>query len=195
MTTKPGLLQTLLAAIGSPDESVDEGDAVLLTSWMEQADERACRVLVTRHRRRVVHTAAGVLGPRFAADAEDVAQDAFARAFDRLPSLRDRAQFGAWVARIAFHLAIERRRLARMRLEHVAAEDAALQTSDRAADWLLRRAVEELPAVPRAVLHLHYWLGYTVDEIAHLLGMPANTVKSHLSRGRQRIATRVEEPR
>jgi RNA polymerase sigma-70 factor (ECF subfamily) len=195
MTTKPRLLHVLLAAIGSSDDGTDESDAALLASWIDHGDERACRVLVTRHRRRVVHAAAGVLGPCFAADAEDVAQDAFARAFDRLASLRDRAQFGAWVARIAFHLAIERRRLARMRHEHIAVEDAALQTTDRDADWCVRRAVDELPPVPRAVLHLHYWLGYTVDEIAQLLGMPANTVKSHLSRGRVRVAARVEEPR
>jgi RNA polymerase sigma-70 factor (ECF subfamily) len=195
MTTRPGLLQSLLAVVGGSPDDAGESDAALLTAWIDRSDERACRVLVNRHRRHVVHAAAGVLGPRFAVEAEDVAQDAFARAFERLASLRDRAQFGAWVARIAFRLAIERRRLARMRLEHIAADDAALETSDRDADWLVRRAVEELPPVPRAVMHLHYWLGYTVDEIGQLLALPTNTVKSHLARSRQRIAARIEEPR
>ena len=41
-------------------------------------------MLMTRHRRRVLHVAAGVLGPRLAAEAEDVAQEAFVRAFERL---------------------------------------------------------------------------------------------------------------
>jgi RNA polymerase sigma-70 factor (ECF subfamily) len=195
MTTRPGLLQTLLAVVAGRPEDAGESDAALLTAWIDRSDERASRVLVNQHRRRVVHAAAGVLGPRCANEAEDVAQDAFARAFERVASLRDRTQFGAWVARIAFRLAIERRRLARMRLEHVAADDAALETNDGDADCLVRRAVEALPPVPRAVMHLHYWLGYTVDEIGQLLALPTNTVKSHLARSRQRIAARIEEPR
>jgi RNA polymerase sigma-70 factor (ECF subfamily) len=98
------------------------------------------------------------------------------------------------VARIAFRLAVEQRRRARMRLVHVEA-DESLAATDRESDWFVRRAVEELPAVPRTVLHLHYWLGHTVDEIAQLLAMPPNTVKSHLARGRQRLASRFEETR
>ena len=184
-------LRDRLIAIARADEALDDSDPSLVSAWLDTADERACSVLVTRHRRRVTHVAAGVLGPRWAAEAEDVAQEAFARAFEQLPSLRERTQFGAWVARIAFNLAIERRRLARMRRPHVNV-DESMATRDTQSDWLVRRAVEELPPVPRAVLHLHYWLGYSVEEIGEALHIPANTVKSHLARGRRRIGEQLE---
>ena len=178
------------SVVACAQDGGDESDAALVAAWLDTADETACGFLVTRHRRRVVHIAAGVLGPGWATEAEDVAQEAFARAFERLQSLRDRAQFGSWVGRIAFNLAIERRRLARLRRPHVSV-DEAMPTRDTESDWFVRRAVDELPPVPRAVLHLHYWLGYSVEEIAGLLQVPANTVKSHLARGRHRIERRL----
>jgi RNA polymerase sigma-70 factor (ECF subfamily) len=169
-------------------------DAALVAAWIAAGDEGACRQLVTRHRRRVIHVAAGVLGPRFAMDAEDVAQEAFARAFQRIETLRDRSQFGAWVTRMAFNLAIERRRLARLRHVHVEVVEA-LPGQAAEGDFLLRRAVEMLPVVPRTALHLHYWMGYSVAEIAELLQIPVNTVKSHLLRGREAVARRMERAR
>jgi RNA polymerase sigma factor (sigma-70 family) len=188
------LVQGWLAALATSGDEEEGADAALLSAWLRAGDERACQLLVTRHRRRVIHVAAGVLGPGLAADAEDVAQEAFVRAFERLATLRDAAQFGAWVARIAFNLAIERRRLARARWPHVEI-DQSWPATDHEPDWHVRRAVEALPAVPRAVLHLHYWLGHTVEEIAELLSIPPNTVKSHLARGRQRVAARLDERR
>jgi RNA polymerase sigma-70 factor (ECF subfamily) len=190
MSAAVGACGDWLSAPACAHSGGDESDTALLTAWLDTADETACSFLVTRHRRRVVHIAAGVLGPGWATEAEDVAQEAFARAFERLHSLRDHAQFGAWVGRIAFNLAIERRRLARLRRPHVSVDDE-MPTRDAESDWFVRRAVDELPPVPRAVLHLHYWLGYSVDEIAGLLQVPANTVKSHLARGRHRIARRL----
>ena len=83
------------------------------------------------------------------------AQKAFVRAFERLHTLRDPAQFGAWVARIAFNLGVERRHLARGRRPHVEI-DESIGAADLKPDWLVRRAVDDLPAMPRAVVHLHY---------------------------------------
>jgi RNA polymerase sigma factor (sigma-70 family) len=194
MRATPAVVQVWLAALARSGDEVDDSDASLLSAWLSTGDERACQLIVTRHRRRVIHVAAGVLGLRMAGEAEDVAQEAFVRAFERLATLRDPAQFGAWVARIAFNLGIERRRLARARWPHIEI-DQSCPVTDREPDWLVRRAVEELPVVPRAVLHLHYWLGHTVEEIAALLSIPPNTVKSHLARGRQRVAARLEERR
>jgi RNA polymerase sigma-70 factor (ECF subfamily) len=48
--------------------------------------------------------------------------------------------------------------------------------------------IDELPDLYRTVVHLHYWMGGTVEEIAAMLGAPGGTVKSYLHRARRRLA-------
>lgn len=56
----------------------------------------------------------------------------------------------------------------------------------------VRSALGTLSEEPRAVLHLHYWMGHTVAEIGELLDLPAGTVKSHLHRGRERLGKELD---
>jgi RNA polymerase sigma-70 factor (ECF subfamily) len=69
---------------------------------------------VAENQRRVFHIAYGILGNR--ADAEDVAQETFLRAYQKLSSLRESEKFRAWVNRISFRLALNRQRGGRRRL-------------------------------------------------------------------------------
>ena len=82
--------------------------------WLARArtgDEAAYRWLLDRYRARVVRLAAHVL--RRDGEAEDVAQEAFLRAFRRLPSFRGDGRFSAWLFGIAVRLCLDRRRSAR----------------------------------------------------------------------------------
>src|SRR5262245_44661686 len=119
-------------------------------------------------------------------DAEDVAQEAFAKAHRNFRQLRDRTRFRAWLARMTWRLAIDRCRAANRRrtLESNAQTDScqstveALAARDRAEQ--LWQAIDALPEKLRIVIVLASIEGHEVAEVASLLGIPKGTVKSRL---------------
>ncbi len=130
-------------------------------------------------------------------DAEDVAQEAFLRAYRNFHRLRNRERFRAWLARIAWRLALDRRRSAVRRdlREQQSVEDAPVRTvEDLAAASEFRAqldaAVEELPEKLRQVLILAAIEGHDMAEVARLLGLPEGTVKSRLHLARKRLMER-----
>jgi RNA polymerase sigma-70 factor (ECF subfamily) len=135
----------------------------------------------------------GVL--RHRQDAEDVAQEAFLRAYRGYDRLRDRDQFRPWLVRIAWRLALNRRR-STMRREHVeqmsVPQPEPPQTSEEMAisgelHRRLHHAVDELPEKLRLVVVLAGIEGHSVGELATLLGLPEGTVKSRLHLARRRL--------
>jgi RNA polymerase sigma-70 factor (ECF subfamily) len=127
-------------------------------------------------------------------DAEDVAQEALARAYQRIGALRERERFRAWLVRICWRLALDHRRagLRRQRREQVAADtDPALSAEDLAAASEFRRrllaAIDGLPEKLRIVIVLAGIQGHDVGEVASLLALPEGTVKSRLHHARRRL--------
>jgi RNA polymerase sigma-70 factor (ECF subfamily) len=124
------------------------------------------------------------------ASAEDVAQEAFARAASRWRQLARYDKPEAWVRRTAFRLAIDLLRRAKLhrgllaRLGARREPDAELHPQDRAVVEALLR----LPLPLREVLVLHHCLDLPVEAVAAQTGVSVGTVKSRLSRGRQRLA-------
>jgi RNA polymerase sigma-70 factor (ECF subfamily) len=131
-------------------------------------------------------------------DAEDVAQEAFAKAYRNFRQLRDRDRFRAWLARMTWRLAIDRCRATRRRqqVESEAMACAARSPAetagsrDRADD--LWRAIDMLPEKLRIVVVLASIEGHQVGEVASLLGLPEGTVKSRLFIARQRLKEQLE---
>jgi RNA polymerase sigma-70 factor, ECF subfamily len=143
--------------------------------------------------------AQGVL--RNAADAEDVAQEALLRAFRKFHRLRDVTRFRAWLVRIAFRLALDRWRSARRRERRETewslperqpapptAEEIAASSEFQAR---LERALDELPEKSRMVLLLAAIQGYTLEEVAGMLGVPMGTVKSRLFLARKQLVEKL----
>jgi RNA polymerase sigma-70 factor (ECF subfamily) len=127
-------------------------------------------------------------------DAEDVAQEAFARAYRRFGQLRDRERFRAWLVRMTWRLAIDRRRADRRRaareaahLETVAPLTAADQIEVRERAERLWRAIDALPDKLRVVIVLANIHEHDIGEVARLLALPVGTVKSRLFLARQRL--------
>jgi RNA polymerase sigma-70 factor (ECF subfamily) len=128
-------------------------------------------------------------------DAEDVAQDAFARAFRRFRQLRDRERFRSWLTRMTWRLAIDRWRADRRRVarEQVTAaepftsstEDVAVARERSAAVW---RAIDNLPDKLRIAIVLAAIEGHDTREVARLLEIPEGTVKSRLFLARKTLA-------
>lgn len=120
-------------------------------------------------------------------DAEDVAQEAFARAYRSFSQLRDREAFRAWLVRMTWRLALDhqrgsRRRIAREQAPVVApAEPSTEQTlieADRAKR--LWAAIDRLPEVLRLTLVLASIQEHSMKEVAALTGAPEGTVKSRV---------------
>jgi RNA polymerase sigma-70 factor (ECF subfamily) len=190
----------MTAQDGGADAASRADDASLVRDLQRTGDDELFRILVQRHKRRVFRVAAAVLGPGREAEAEDLTQEAFLLAFRKLGSFRGDSTFSTWLLRVTRNLAIDRRRRADLRKPHVSEDElaklpavgAGASPEEAAAageqrERLLRQ-LALLPEPQRTAVYLHYWLESPVAEMAELLELKPETVKSHLHRARQRLA-------
>jgi RNA polymerase sigma-70 factor (ECF subfamily) len=161
-------------------------------------DHAAFGALVERYQE--VAFRAAYLIVRDAASAEDVAQDAFIRAYRALRSFRRGEPFRPWLLRIVTNAAINEVRARQRRtglLGRVAASTPAtvdppdVALGDEHAS-MLARAINELPPDDRVVLHLRYFLELPEREIATAIGKAPGTVKSRLHRAGKRLRELIE---
>ena len=175
-------------------------DEPAVAEYLRGRDPEVFRTLVERHQSRVFRLVAGLLGPFADRDAQEVTQEVFLRAHQRLGSFRGEARFSSWLYRLAYNYTLQHKRRARVRLPHVpiealdahASSDGPLEAAaERERQRRVEQLLEGLPEVYRTVVYLHYWLDATVDETAELLAIPSGTVKSYLSRARARLRERA----
>jgi RNA polymerase sigma-70 factor, ECF subfamily len=129
-------------------------------------------------------------------EAEDLAQESFVRAYRARTRYRPTAPPGAWLHRIAVNTAIShlrRQRLARllpMRL-YQAPDDRDYSRIE--ARTVVESALAELSPKLRAAVYLHFYLGYSREEVGQALGIPSGTVASRIAKAmvvmRRRLAT------
>ena len=144
---------------------------------------------------RVVYQVAfGVLRDR--AEAEEITQDAFLRAYRKLSSLREPQKFRSWVARVSFRLALNRRRAtARARCRDMAwlemsppsTGDVETIVAQREFQLRLQREIDGLHKKLRAVLLLSAVQELKTRDIAEVLGIPEGTVRSRLHLARKEL--------
>jgi RNA polymerase sigma-70 factor (ECF subfamily) len=186
---------------GWHEETVPADEAAFVRELLHTGGEDLYRALVQRYGDRVFRVAAAVLGPGRVQEAEEVAQEAFLLVFRKLASFRGECTFSTWLVRLARNLAIDRRRRAAMQRPHVSdlelgglpapaadPEEAAAAAERRAR---VRQCLERLSEPQRSVIYLYYWQGASVPDIAELLDLNRETVKSHLHRARQRLAAEL----
>lgn len=159
-------------------------------------------MLVEQHATEVYRLAAAVVGTD---DAADVAQEAFVVAWQQLPKLRDDGAFTPWLRRICVNRSRNwlraRGRRPRAAL-NIGAEAAAAVLPDPGGDFrgavearaVLEPAFESLTPDQRAVLAVHYSLGFSITETADALGIRAGTAKSRLSAGLAALRREIEDP-
>lgn len=138
----------------------------------------------------------GVL--RHRQDAEDVAQEAFAKAYRSFRQLRDRERFRAWLVRTTWRLALDwrrgdRRRTARelnaVELEPPMTEQVAADRERAAHLW---NAIDSLPEKLRVAIVLSGIEGHATRDVAALLGIPEGTVRSRLFPARKALAEKLQ---
>ncbi len=152
----------------------------------------AYRELVRRHERAVRAVAWSVLGDHHA--AEDVAQEAFLAAYEKLRGLRGREAFFAWVCRIARREAVRASRRRRKRPASLPDQPLAAAEKDPPDERHdLMRAILSMPERLRMLVLMTYFEQRTAAEIARIQGCPVGTVTKLLSRARGRLRKHLEE--
>lgn len=178
----------------------DPGDSPAFLGRLRQGDARAFEELVIAYQHRVYGVAVRMLGN--AAEAQEVAQEAFLRAHRAIAGFRGEAKLSTWLYAIVSRLCLGRlgsgeRRLLRQGEETLArladggagpagaAERGELEAA-------LHRAIAELPEERRLVVVLRDLEGLSYEEIAEALGLELGTVRSRLHRARAELRNKLE---
>ena len=139
--------------------------------------------LLDRHEDTLFRAALAILGD--VQEAEDAVQDTFLRYLEKRPELRDGDHEKAWLLKVTANRckSILRTRRRRPTVELLDIYPVPEEEGSRE----LMEAILTLPANQRSAVHLHYYEGYTSEEIGAILGQRPGTVRSHLSRARDAL--------
>lgn len=124
--------------------------------------------------------------------SDDLAQETFIKAYNSLATFKNRANFQTWLFRIAYNIFYD---YLRTRKEMTSPDDAALdelhadENHDVGKAYDIEKALAVLNADERTCVTLQIIEDQPVDRIVIITGMPEGTVKSHLSRGKKKLAT------
>lgn len=126
-------------------------------------------------------------------EAEEAAQDAFIKAYHHLSSFNKESKFSTWLYRIAFNTAISYKRkrkgsyqsIENAAIEYEPGEDT-LERNDK--KKFINQGMSKLNEADRLALNLYYLQEFSLEEIAEITGMQANTVKVRVHRARLRLA-------
>lgn len=168
-------------------------------------DRQAYRILMERYYRVVFRLCRSIL--RHSEDAEDATQEVFVRAFQSLGQFAGRGAFGGWLRRLTVNHCLNRVQTVAARVSaksySLDAMSESLVTNHEAdpEERLLRseerrRIHDELDLLPpqqRVALALRLLEGLTYEEIADMMGVPVNSVRSWLHRGRARLREALQE--
>ena len=178
--------------------SLDDAADAILAARAVDGDVRAFEVIVRRHGPLMRAYATRILGSN--SDADDVVQDTFITAWERLNELQDPAATKAWLMRITSRKAIDRIR-ARRSDQPLGEWDVAAPESEsphhqaEAASQRerLTRALDTLSEAQRQCWTLREIGGHSYAEIAEELDVPPSTVRGLLARARQKLMQEMEE--
>ena len=169
---------------------------------VQHGDTEAFSLLVSAYEKTVFNVAFQMTGNR--EDAQDIAQEAFFKAYTSLPSFRGDSKFSSWLYRIVSNLCLDfkrrqgRRPSASLTVEDDEGENVQLDIADesQSPEALLerkltrdavRRGLQELPDEQRQILLLREIQGLSYEEIGEAMGLEPGTVKSRIFRARKKL--------
>jgi RNA polymerase sigma factor (sigma-70 family) len=159
-------------------------------------DRQAYAELVDKHKSYAYTIAYKILQNR--PEAEEAAQDSFIKAFHNLAGFNRQSKFSTWLYRIVFNTAITYKRKSRHQFEsidqsssiHSPEGDSTLEKDDK--KKYLDAALSRLNEADRTALTLFYLDEFSLEEIAEIMSMQANTIKVRVHRARQRLADELK---
>jgi RNA polymerase sigma-70 factor (ECF subfamily) len=173
----------------------DSSDCNLVTRTL-RGDTHAFGILVRRYQNSVFNVCYRLLGE--SREAEDLTQEAFIRAYQRLKSFDPERPFGPWMRRVAANLCynhLQKNQLPQTLLddELEIPKDTTGMNPEHFAERseqnaMIRAALLDLPPHYRISLELRHFQELSYEEMAIELDLPLNTVKSHLFRARKQLA-------
>ncbi|MDX8506236.1 RNA polymerase sigma factor [Mesorhizobium captivum] len=196
---KPALQAAAIAA-------ADDGDMALVRRALAR-EAGAFRVIIKTHNQRLYRIARGVV--RNDAEAEDVVQEAYMRAFASLEAFRGDASLATWLSRIVINEALGRLRKRKRTVAMPAeaqiirfplnpndlnpSDDPERTMAQRQILGLVERATDSLPDVYRSVFVARVIEGLSIEETADLLGIRPETVKTRLHRARTLVRKALDD--
>ena len=167
-----------------------------LVARAQRGDANAFEALYREHAPRVFALALRLTGER--RRAEELTQDAFVQAWQRLQSFRGESAFASWLHRLTTNVFLMDTRTTRRREQRVEpvelpeSHERGGRDEDHESRMDLESAIAALPPGARTALVLHDIEGYRHEEIARLLGVATGTVKAQVHRARQLLMRRLE---
>ncbi|MBU0498542.1 MAG: RNA polymerase sigma factor RpoE [Gammaproteobacteria bacterium] len=178
-----------------------------LVERVQRGDKRAFDLLVIKYQQKIINLVRRFVGDL--TEAQDVAQEAFIKAYRALPNFRGDSAFYTWLYRIAVntaknHLVSEDRRSTPGDIDVELAEQ--LESGDRLREHatpedflceaellsVVHRAIQDLPEDLRTAVTLRELEGLSYEEIAGVMGCPIGTVRSRISRAREAIDAKIK---
>ena len=175
------MMEARLATQSKLENAMDE---IYWVFRCRQGDQIALGYLVERHRNRLIRTATNLLRDRH--EAEDVAQEAFIKAFREITKLREDKAFSGYLYRICVRLCMDRLRLKR-------AEPAQIESSQGHEGGtienkvVIEKCLNQLPAELRTTLVLREIEQLSYEEVAEAMRVPIGTVRSRLHTAREKF--------
>lgn len=199
-------MATATAVMRRPAATMEDGDAPLVAA-ARAGEPAAFEAIMRRHNRLLFRTARAIL--QHEADAEEVVQEAYLKAFLHLEGFAGASRLSTWLVKITVNEALARlrRRMPYGAPGDVLAEDLAEDTTMRqttaepspeaaAAQGEIRRlleaAIDALPQAQRTVFVLRAVEEFSTEDTAACLGIPPETVKTRLHRARQALRRRLQ---
>jgi len=176
---------------------VDEGISRSLCNGCHFNNAEACNELFRRYNRRIFNTAYRILGEE--ASAEDALQETLLNILRGISQFRGEAKISTWITRITINVCLGMLRKSKNKqsadlddgqaknlpTESTPLTDPLEHVSLQELKSLVRDTFDRMSEKQKAVVRLHDLEGYTIQEIAEMLGCPAGTVKSRLFYGRK----------
>jgi RNA polymerase sigma factor (sigma-70 family) len=155
-------------------------------------EERCYAELVDKYKSYAFTIALKIVNNR--AEAEEIAQDAFIKAYNYLRNFNRQARFSTWLYRIVFNTAISYKRKNRLAMEDIENKhvenperaDTGIERDDKQA--FIALALKRLNEADQLAIQLFYIKEFSLEEVADLMGQSANTIKVRIHRARQRLA-------
>ncbi|MDD3038418.1 sigma-70 family RNA polymerase sigma factor [Bacteroides sp.] len=128
--------------------------------------------------------------------SDDLAQDTFIKAYTNLASFRNLSNFSTWLYRIAYNVFYDYIRSRKETADLETREIDAMNCTEQeniGQKMDIYRSLKVLKAVERTCITLFFMEDISIDKIAGIMGIPAGTVKSHLSRGKEKLAIYLKQ--
>ncbi len=162
----------------------------IIKQILKSGDGSQYRVLVEKYHKGLISYLYGYV--RDHATAEDLAQEAFIKAYNNLHKYKPDYAFSTWLYKIATNLAYSHLRKRRdLPLDETLLPDVKSNAGERIDKKIqahqIRQCIAKLPNNYRHVIELYYWHGFTYDEVAETVNAPVGTIKTWLYRAKAEL--------